>query len=136
MELRQQGLWKTGLPDLAPRAFYFRCQAVLSILCRYLFLFDLRSWMGLSCPTCLRLGSSRDKHTNPFSGRSHGLCTSILCPGQASTYPVAYVLCRGKAGPSSPSSGVDIEIWKRGSRLSKHSFSTTSFLSRRDNQLF
>lgn len=42
MELRQQGLRKTGQLDLPPCAFSFRQQWILSILCRVLFLFNLK----------------------------------------------------------------------------------------------
>lgn len=41
-EPRRWGLRKSGPPDLAPRALYFRCQGVLSILCSHSFLSNPR----------------------------------------------------------------------------------------------
>lgn len=37
-----------------------------------------------------------------------GFCVYTLCPGRASIYPLNSVPCKGKAGPSYPSSGTDM----------------------------
>lgn len=66
-----------------------------------------------------------------------GFCVYTLCPGQASIYPLNSVPCKGKAGPSSPSSGTDMltDGEEAAGPLNIPS-SITGSLSRKDNQLF